>query len=253
MECVFTDLTGDGLPELCSTLTIGSGIADDRIIVYDYANGVSYSLEDRMKYDYSLSIQNGMLIVTKKVFNSSEVVEIGYPAIVDNTIQMIPFKMNTTELIPGTTYVSYRCIYMNPLSSLIAIGGDSGYQYIIGEDYFTMVNRSGDTNGNTSNHSDSDTKDYVVSNRIDIDRWEWREFPYTDEEWAALYKPGVSVMKNIRDLYNEIRYQPLTDMLFLLQVDGDLWLVELKDNPQMGTYLWSIFSLVPASTIGASQ
>lgn len=33
----FCDLTGDGFPDLCSTLTFGSGIIDSRIIVYDYA------------------------------------------------------------------------------------------------------------------------------------------------------------------------------------------------------------------------
>ena len=43
----FCDLTGDGLPELCSTITFGSGIIDSRVIVYDYANGASYTpLED---------------------------------------------------------------------------------------------------------------------------------------------------------------------------------------------------------------
>ena len=33
----FCDLTGDGKPELCSTLSIGSGIVNDQILVYDYA------------------------------------------------------------------------------------------------------------------------------------------------------------------------------------------------------------------------
>ena len=42
----FCDLTGDGLPELCSTLSFGSGMIDNRVIIYDYANGVSYTLED---------------------------------------------------------------------------------------------------------------------------------------------------------------------------------------------------------------
>lgn len=45
----FCDLTGDGFPDLCSTLTFGSGIIDSRIIVYDYANGASYTLEDLRK------------------------------------------------------------------------------------------------------------------------------------------------------------------------------------------------------------
>ena len=43
----FYDLTGDGNPELCSTISFGSGIIDDRIIIYDYAGGASYDLSDR--------------------------------------------------------------------------------------------------------------------------------------------------------------------------------------------------------------
>ncbi|MCI7474506.1 MAG: M56 family metallopeptidase [Clostridiales bacterium] len=50
----FCDLNGDGLPELCATLSMGSGIVDTRIMVCDYANGRTYELEDRMNYDYAL-------------------------------------------------------------------------------------------------------------------------------------------------------------------------------------------------------
>ncbi|MBM6926694.1 M56 family metallopeptidase [Pseudoflavonifractor phocaeensis] len=106
----FTDLTGDGLPELCSTLSIGSGIVDHRILIYDYANGVSYSLEDRMKYDYSLSLKDGLLMVTKQVYNTDnkgEVVENGYLAYLNNTIQIVPLTLAVTEPAASTTNVSY--------------------------------------------------------------------------------------------------------------------------------------------------
>lgn len=46
------DLNGDGKPELCSTVCVGSGIIDERIRVYDYANGKLYELSDRGNYDY---------------------------------------------------------------------------------------------------------------------------------------------------------------------------------------------------------
>ena len=36
----FRDLTGDGLPELCSTVSYGSGMIDTRVIVYDHASGI---------------------------------------------------------------------------------------------------------------------------------------------------------------------------------------------------------------------
>ena len=40
-----TDLTGDGLPEFCAALSMGSGIVDNRVVIYDYAGGASYTLE----------------------------------------------------------------------------------------------------------------------------------------------------------------------------------------------------------------
>ncbi|HWR23547.1 MAG TPA: hypothetical protein VN366_08730 [Feifaniaceae bacterium] len=62
------DLTGDGLPEFCATVSFGSGIADTRVLVYDYAGGALYELSDRMVYDYVLSLENGRLIVTQTAY-----------------------------------------------------------------------------------------------------------------------------------------------------------------------------------------
>ncbi len=89
----FTDLTGDGLPDICATLSIGSGMIDNRIIIYDYANGVSYELQDRGNYDYSLSLQGDRLMVTKRVYNSEEIVETGYLAYEDETVTIIPMEI----------------------------------------------------------------------------------------------------------------------------------------------------------------
>ena len=85
----FSDLTGDGLPELCSTLTFGSGIIDSRIIVYDYANGVSYTLEDRGKYDYSLRLNetDGCLWVNQKKYDSEDIVASGKLLFTDKGLQ----------------------------------------------------------------------------------------------------------------------------------------------------------------------
>ena len=86
----FCDLTGDGLPELCSTLSVGSGMSDNRIIVCDYANGASYTLEDRGEYDYSLRLDKkvGCLWVDKKVYNRDDIVASGKPYLTDNGIQV---------------------------------------------------------------------------------------------------------------------------------------------------------------------
>ncbi len=67
------DLNGDGLPEFCATVSFGSGIVDNRVIVYDYAAGKAYELADRMQYDYVLSLQDGRLIVTQSEYNGPEI------------------------------------------------------------------------------------------------------------------------------------------------------------------------------------
>ena len=66
----FCDLTGDGLPELCATSSWGSGISDIRVVIYDYASGVSYTLQDRGRYDYSLRYEetDGCLYVDKRSY-----------------------------------------------------------------------------------------------------------------------------------------------------------------------------------------
>ena len=96
----FYDLTGDGLPELCSTLSFGSGLIDDRVIVYDYANGASYTLEDRGYYDYTLRLnsEDGCLYVDKKVYYTGELVSSGRLSFADGYIHVA----GDTEMIPTT-------------------------------------------------------------------------------------------------------------------------------------------------------
>ena len=60
------DVPGSGLPDFAATVSFGSGIVDDRVLVYDFANGVLYALADRMVNDYSLSTYNGNLIVMQR-------------------------------------------------------------------------------------------------------------------------------------------------------------------------------------------
>ena len=86
----FCDLTGDGLPEICSQVSFGSGIIDNRVIVFDYANGVSYSLIDRGYHDYYLRMNDadGYLYVDKRIYNSDEVVSSGRLVFKDGCIQV---------------------------------------------------------------------------------------------------------------------------------------------------------------------
>lgn len=92
----FCDLTGDGLPDLCSTVTFGSGIIDSRIIVCDYANGESYTLEDRGKYDYSLRLDesDGSLCVVQRAHDSGDIAAVGELFFSDSGLHLQVIKTN---------------------------------------------------------------------------------------------------------------------------------------------------------------
>lgn len=68
------DLNGDGKREICSTVSMGSGIVDNRILAYDYANGKLYELQDRPTSDYSLTIKDGVLMYVQSMHSVSSVV-----------------------------------------------------------------------------------------------------------------------------------------------------------------------------------
>ena len=84
----FCDLTGDGYPEICSQVSYGSGMIDSRVIIFDYANGISYKLEDRGNYDYYLRMNGAYLYVDKRVYNSDELVASGRLVFKDGCIQI---------------------------------------------------------------------------------------------------------------------------------------------------------------------
>ena len=90
----FCDLTGDRIPDPCSTYTFGSGIIDSRIIIYDYANGASYELSDRGYFDFTLRFNeaDGYLYVDKTKYNTDELVETGRLVFKNNSIQIEGFS-----------------------------------------------------------------------------------------------------------------------------------------------------------------
>ena len=94
----FYDLTGDGKPELCSTLSIGSGIIDDRIIVHDYAKGFNYQLSDRMAYDYRLYLQNDRLYIEKRSYGDNALVASGELIFENNSLHTIPDIISGSDI-----------------------------------------------------------------------------------------------------------------------------------------------------------
>lgn len=161
------------------------------------------------------------------------------------------------EIIPGTTYVPYQCIYMNPLSSYAAMGGDSGCKYILGGDYLVIINRGNGNIVSITSNPDAEILDNGSGESkamVQVEDWDWEVFPYTDDEWEELFWPeGIFVIEDIREKYENILYIRLSSEMFLMNVDGSVWLVELSNDPNVGTYIWSIYSLVPESAMGFAQ
>lgn len=67
------DLTGDGKPEFCATASVGSGLIDDRVVVYDYASGTFWELQDRGIRDYRLEQDGDLIQVVESEYMGLEI------------------------------------------------------------------------------------------------------------------------------------------------------------------------------------
>lgn len=219
-------------------------------IVLDGHTYINFSLnyatvwiDNRVKPTYTYMVTNPLEVsqLFKRYGGNNEGVEIA----------------SVGEIIPGTTYVPYQCIYMNPLSSYAAMGGDSGCKYVLGGEYLVIVNRGNGSIMSITANPEGEMLDNGSDERkamIEVEDWNWEVFPYTDDEWEALFWPkGIFVVEDIREKYDNILYIRLSSEMFLLNLDGSIWLVELSNDPKVGTYIWSIYSLVPESAMGFAQ
>lgn len=101
------DLTGDGVPERCVSVWVGSGLVDERIVVDDEVTGATYELSDRGRYDYRLYEQNGELLVEKRRFSGwpvdGELLAIGRLELDGNELRFVPIPLewnqNVMELL----------------------------------------------------------------------------------------------------------------------------------------------------------
>ena len=88
LSVYFCDLTGDGKPELCSTVSSGSGFVDLRVRVYNYVSDQAYELSDRCVYDYVLNVQDNTLIVEKHPWHQEELLESGKLILRDDALMI---------------------------------------------------------------------------------------------------------------------------------------------------------------------
>lgn len=126
----FSDLNGDGLAEICATVSYGSGMIDTHVVVYDYKRHTQYTLWERGVTDYALRALNGQLVCDKWAYPDGEVTESGYLAIengelvwVSSVVDMTPTTANITGAFDGYLYVPivgenyrYEIIFDDPAS-----------------------------------------------------------------------------------------------------------------------------------------
>lgn len=61
------DITGDGIPEMCFNIEVGSGYVDSKIAIVEYSSEkVIFSLSDRLKHDYSFIESNDRLCIVER-------------------------------------------------------------------------------------------------------------------------------------------------------------------------------------------
>ncbi len=150
------------------------------------------------------------------------------------------------ELVPGVNYVTNQCLFFNDRFVIDILNpNDSGYRYRVEGDQLIMEYRSA-TGIASSLKTERDRTFSGIQKG-------WQPFPYTDEEWAAMYY-AVTPVTDISQRYSQMLYLPLSEHYFLLRMDGEIWLVELISPFSDGKfYLCAIFTLVPEDAAGTAQ
>ena len=137
-------------------------------------------------------------------------------------------------------YVSHECLYMNPLSSWYAFGGDSGATYLFQTDYFSITLRS---SGATTN--------YPV-------KWDWKPVDWKQEPFSRMVDnlgldisgcPDLAALLSGEALY--MAMGPDQDVILIFD-QGRLLLVHAMDLNKIGWSVWSIYSLIPEGEMGSA-
>ena len=127
--------------------------------------------------------------------------------------------------IQPRVYVSTECVFMNPLSSYMSFG-DSGFEYRVGENSFSIVKKNSEE---------------PVFEKQPLS-WDWQAL--TDEQFTEWLCGWTSAVNYISPYENKL-FLDLSEDWILLNMDGELWVMGMKTNPQMGRYNWDIYRLAP--------
>ena len=214
------DLNGDNLPELCATVSFGSGIADDRIVVYDYANGKRYQLAERMVRDFRLLLKNGRLVVSSHdslYRNSIDPPTVGSIAIVNGElVYTVEGELPIPPSVPPSAPVS--------VDKPAVFGRFIRTGWSEGENKVVVL------------HSAREFADFYKASRLDeqLDTgWDGDiAFSYTLEKYdEAFFKDNILVLAGVSEGSGSIRHE-FTGVVY----DGDTAHLQVRRIvPEVGT------------------
>lgn len=149
---------------------------------------------------------------------------------------------------PGESLVlvSERCVYMSPLSSFSAMGGDSGMRYILTEDSFIQERRDKDASL-IPEAGETTPKGYPVLS------WQAQAFPWSEEEWAEICKHSLMFAAPFDGRLADLSTVQVGRNEYLLNLDQSLYLMKLSVDPKGNPYIWSIYRLIPEEAKGSAQ
>ncbi len=207
-------------------VAVGFGMNDTQSMDGELKPGKSYSLPVMkealvLHFQVKLTSPDGNSVYTEHYFDIGPVV----------------------ALLPGERYILDGCIYLNPLSSQLPYEKGTIY-FAVGEEVleFTYPNRA-----------ISQPDHYMWERRSTVGR-KWKPFDLSAEGWSGMFKPSGIGTISIHDYYDDIQMFELSSgdyFLFLRNRDtreSQLWYVQTAANPQMGEYIWSIYSFRFATT-----
>ena len=156
---------------------------------------------------------------------------------------------------PLGTYVPHQCLYMNPLSSFYAWGGDSGMVYHLEQDRFTVERRSG----------------YVVAIKPEDESFFIKYAEGVSESYDAI-GPGwqpidwdSALIRALNQNDGNLLNGPSLESIgigegeMMMQINADdflvwngerLLLLNTFHEEKQGRYLWSVYLLIPESIAG---
>lgn len=120
-------------------------------------------------------------------------------------------------------YMDAQHIYLSPLSSSWAEG--SQYQYTLAPTSFAIQERA------------SGRECFRCTGLT----WAWQPLDDSAPPWDTEFMPDIG-MPDISG-YEQREVLVLSEEYSLLRLDAELWIVQYKENPQMGRYVWSIHAL----------